>query len=239
MDSGRNAELRAGSFNVLDGGTERSPGREIEGEGDCREDALVIDGKGGVRVFVVGEGTERDKLPGLRGNVNRLERVRTWLEFGGDFHHDVILVQALINIGDLPLAEGVAQRVVNVHHSNTETGGGVSIDDDGAFEAVHLLVRIDVAELRNFSQALLKNRRPMREIGEIISLERVLILSPAKTATDAEVLNGLQVQSSAGNSGSLGADPRDDLIDAELALAERLELAENAGGAAAAAPAGK
>ncbi len=107
----------------------------------------MVDGEGGVGVLVVGEGTQRDKLPGLRGNVNRLEGVRTRLKLRGDFQHDVILIQTSVNIGDLALAERVAQGVVNVQHIDAETAGSVSIDDDGAFEAMHLLVGIDVAQL--------------------------------------------------------------------------------------------
>jgi len=103
-----------------------------------------------------------------------------------------------VNVGDLPLAEGVAEGVVNVQHVDAETACGVAIDDDGAFEPVHLLVGIDVAQLGDFSQALLKTGSPMSEIVEIVGLERVLILRGAAAAADAEVLNGLQVQSGAG-----------------------------------------
>jgi len=71
---------------------------------------------------------------------------------GADFQHDVILVEAFVNVGDLPLAEGVAESVVNVQHVDAETAGGVAIDDDDAFETVHLLVGIDVTQLGNLSQ---------------------------------------------------------------------------------------
>jgi len=76
----------------------------------------------------------------------------------------------------------------------------------------------------------------MSEIAEIIRLQGVLILRGAAAPADGEVLNGLQVQSGAGNSGRLGADTRDDLVGAKLPLAERFELGEQACGAAATAP---
>ena len=79
----------------------------------------------------------------------------------------------------------------------------------------------------------------MIEIVEIIGLQRVLILSAAEAAADAEVLDGLQVERSAGNLGGLRANARDDLIGAEFAFVERLELREHARGAAAAAAAGE
>src|SRR5260370_37463192 len=99
-------------------------------------------------------------------------------------------------------------------HGDAETAGGVAIDDDDAFESVHLLVGIDVAQLGDFSQALLKNGSPMSEIVEIVGLESVLILRGAAAPAHGKVLNGLQVQSGAGNSSSLGADARDDLVGA-------------------------
>jgi len=66
----------------------------------------------------------------------------------------------------------------------------------------------------------------MSEIVEIVGLESVLILRGAAAPTHGKVLNGLQVQSGAGNSSSLGADARDDLVGAQLPLAERFELGE-------------
>src|ERR1700682_6029431 len=71
----------------------------------------------------------------------------------------------------------------------------------------------------------------MSEIGEIIGLERVLILRSAHAPAHGEVLNGLQVQSCAGNSRGLGADTRDSLVGAKLPLAEGFELGEEACGA--------
>src|SRR6266852_241672 len=199
----------------------------------------MVDGKSGVGVLVMGKSTERDKFPGTGGHVNRLEGLRTRLEFRRDFQHDVILVDAFIDVGDLALAEGVAQGVVNIQHIDAETAGGGAIDNDGAFEPVHLLVGIDVAQIGNFGQVLLKNRSPMSEIVEAVGLERVLILRGTAAAADAEILNGLQVQSGTGNSGSLGADTRDDLVGAQLPLVERLELGEHASRAATAAAAGE
>src|SRR4029077_16655269 len=75
--------------------------------------------------------------------------------------------------------------------------------------------------------------------AEIVGLERVLILRGASPPADAEILNGLQVQSGAGDSTGLGADARDDLVGAQLPHLKRLELREQARRAAAAAAAGE
>src|SRR4029077_12180914 len=144
----------------------------------------------------------------------RLEDLRARLELRRDLQHDVILVDAFVDVGDLPLSEGVAERVVNIQNVDAQAAGGVAVDNDGAFQPAHLLVGIDVAQLGDFSQALLKDGSPMSEIAEIVRLERVLILRGAAAAADAEILNGLQIQSGAGDSTRLGADARDDLVGA-------------------------
>ena len=46
------------------------------------------------------------------------------MRFGSYFHHDVILIQALIDVGDLALAKGVAEGVVDVLYRNPEAAGG-------------------------------------------------------------------------------------------------------------------
>src|SRR5260370_26287159 len=61
----------------------------------------------------------------------------------------------------------------------------------------------------------------------------------AGAAAETGIVNGWQMQSGAGNSGSLGAEPRDDLISAQLPLVQWLELGEHPSCAAAAAAAGE
>ena len=147
----------------------------------------------------------------------------------------MVLIQTFIDVGDLALAEGIAQGIVDVLDRDAETRSGIAVNDDGALQTVELLIGINVPEFGNLAQALLKNRSPMDKISEIVALERVLILSAAKTAADAEILDGLQVEGGSWNFGRLRTNACDDLIHAELAFAERLELAEHASGAAAAA----
>src|SRR5260370_23177829 len=59
------ADFTASGLDVLDGRAKRSARCEIEGKGDCREDALVVDGERGVRRLVVGKGAERNEFAGL------------------------------------------------------------------------------------------------------------------------------------------------------------------------------
>ncbi len=55
---------------------------------------------------------------------------------GRNFHHDVILIQAFVDVGDLALPEGIAERVVNVLNGDAEAGGSVAVDNDGTLQAV-------------------------------------------------------------------------------------------------------
>ena len=126
----------------------------------------------------------------------------------------MILVQAFVNVGDLALAEGVAKSIVDVLYGNAEAAGGIAVNDDGALQSMHLLVGVDVAQLRDFLEALHDDGRPMREVAEIIRLKRVLVLRAAETASNVEVLNSLQVQRGARNPGSLRTNARNDLINA-------------------------
>ena len=136
------------------------------------------------------------------------------LKFRSNFQHHVILIQAFVNVRDLALAKGVAKSIVNVLHSDAKPAGRVAVDDYGTLQPMHLLVGVDVAELWNSLEALHDDGRSMRELAEIVCLQRVLILSAAETAAHADVLNGLQVQPCPGNFGSLRADARDHLINA-------------------------
>src|SRR6266571_1847419 len=129
MDGGRDFDLAPGLLNVLDGGPERGARHQIEGEGDRREEALVVDGKRGVRRLVVGKGAKGNELAGFRRNVYRLERLGRLLGGRSDLHHDVVLIQAFINVGNLSLAEGITKRVVDGLNGNAEARSRVAIDD--------------------------------------------------------------------------------------------------------------
>src|ERR1700719_2670709 len=106
----------------------------------------------------------------------------------------MVLVQAFIDVGDLALAEGVAEGVVDVLEAHAEAAGGIAVDDDVAGQAAHLLIRIDVAQFRDLGEALLEDGGPVDEVGQIVGLQRVLVLRAAKAASDGEILNSLQIE---------------------------------------------
>src|SRR6267143_2058944 len=100
-------------------------GGKVEGKRDDGKLALMVERESRGSWLETGEGAERHLLAGGGADVNTLERIRVLLELRIDFEDDVILVELRKNRGDLTLAEGVVERVVNVGGKNSEARGGV------------------------------------------------------------------------------------------------------------------
>jgi hypothetical protein len=84
--------------------------------------------------------------------------------FGSTSKHNVVLVDGGIHGGNLGLAEGFVERVVEHLRGNAEArSGGAVIGKPGLKTAV-LLVGIDVGEQANFSHLLEQDRAPLHEI---------------------------------------------------------------------------
>src|SRR5690242_17788350 len=187
----------------------------------------------------MGKGAERNELAGFGRNVNRFQGLRGLLKFRGDFHHDVILVQTFVDVRDLALAEGVAERVVDVLDGNAETRSGVAVNDERTLKSLQLLVRVHIAEFGNGAEPPLQDGGPMRQIGKIVRLQGVLVLSATESPPNAQVLNCLQIQSSPRDFRGLRTDASNHLVDANFSFAERFELTIHPGGASTAAAAGE
>ena len=71
-------------------------------------------------------------VPLLGLHVEIVERGGIGLEVLPDLHDHVVLVELGEDGGDLALAEGVVERVVDVGHGDAEAGGGVAVDDEVA-----------------------------------------------------------------------------------------------------------
>ncbi len=68
------------------------------------------------------------------------------------FHHHVILVQRRVHGGDLALAEGVVQGVVDQLRRDAEARRGGAIISDHGLQALILLVAVHVGDDRNVAQ---------------------------------------------------------------------------------------
>ena len=133
LDAGRQADARsAPPRSPCTASPERSAGRQVEGERDRRELSLVVDRERRGAVLEVREGAERHlrrrwpdarrcpcSVCGLRWN-SRLH-----------FEHHVVLVELREHRRDLPLAEGVVERVVDHLRRDAQARGGVAVDHQG------------------------------------------------------------------------------------------------------------
>ena len=114
------------SLGLVDGGdgvADALAGGEIEGDGDDRELALVVDDEGALALLKVGEGGERDLGAVGALDVDIVERGGIALELGRDLEDDVVLVQLGEDGGDLALAEGIVEGVVDVLRGDAEARG--------------------------------------------------------------------------------------------------------------------
>ena len=89
---------------------------------------------------------------------------------------------------------------------------------------------VDVLQARQLRHLLLDDRRPVVELRRIGRGQRVLVLRLAEPAADIDVLARLHEELHARHLGHLGPQPLDDLLRRGIAVAERLELDEHAGG---------
>ncbi len=103
--------------NVVDcfcGVAKRGIGSQVEGNGDNRKLALVIDGQRTGAGLKARKGAQWN-LAAVRGmDIDVLQRAGILLEVRSDFHYYVVLVQLGENRGDLALAECVVERVVDI-----------------------------------------------------------------------------------------------------------------------------
>ena len=127
-------------------------------------------------------------------------------------------------VGDLPLAEGVVERVVEHLRRDAEARGGVAVDGERELEPGRLLIARDIREARAASAcARACARDHVGELDRVGVFERVLELRAADARVDLQVLHRLQVHGDA----AYGREPRaqtlDDFVGARSALAARFQ----------------
>nr|GFD50936.1 hypothetical protein [Tanacetum cinerariifolium] len=74
------------------------------------------------------------------GRVTRVDRIEP--------HDHVVLVQGLVQGGDLPLAVGIVQQVINIGDAHAQTAGGSAINVQLELLAAGLGVGVDTGQLR-------------------------------------------------------------------------------------------
>ena len=92
-----------------------------------------------------------------------------------------------------------------------------------SLQCATLQIAIHILKFRNRSQLLLHDRRKREQVLQVVALECVLELRVAGTPADLNILLRLHEEHRSRNASHLGAQPIDDLGDADLALGERLQ----------------
>ena len=212
-----------GSVDGLDGVAQGLAGREVEADDGGGELSLVADGELGAGLFPVGQHAERD-LGAVAGfDVETVEGVGIGLEVLPYFHDHVVLVELGEDGGDLALAEGVVEGVVDVGHGDAEAGGGVAVDDQAGAEALvlevagHVGYDIFLAEFADHQAGV------FGQLDLVGIFQGVLKLGTADAVFDGEVLERLEEELNALHGQQLWLQALDDLRCGQFALVERLE----------------
>ena len=188
---------------------------------------------GGARADGAGDriGSRRARRLGAGGaDPELVQAVRILPILRRHLHHDVVLVERVVDRRDLALPVGVVQRVVDRAGRKVQPRRGCAIDHEVGLQPPLLLVRIDLGEFRRPLQGRRQDRRPFVERGGSIALQRVLEFGVALSAAGAHVLRILQEQLRAGNAGELRPQPRDHLLTRRIAVGAAAQRDEEEAG---------
>ena len=105
-----------------------------------------------------------------------------------DLQDDAILVALRVDGRNLPLREGVVERVVDVLDVDAEPRRGLPVDLDGGLQAALLAIGRYVGEPRDLAQALDHLGHPVIEHVEFGAPERELVLRSALPRAGANIL---------------------------------------------------
>ena len=219
------AELAHCVLYGVGGLSQRHALREVEADGDGRKLALMADRERPHRHRrPLGENRERDLFARERRlDVDLVQRVDLALQLGQDLEDHVIAVELREVLRDLPLAEGVVERVVDELRCDAVTGRRVAVDRERQRGAVGLLVGGDVAQLRQRRQLLQDFRRPGIQFVEIGVLKRIFELRAGRAAAEPDVLRRLKKLPRAFDLVEFRPQPRDHLLRRGIALLARLQ----------------
>src|SRR5260370_23486033 len=106
----------------------------------------MIEREGGVARVETRESAERYLRAVGRLYIDIFQRIRILLKLRIDFQDNVILIELGKNGGDLALAKGIVERVVNVGKKNAQTRGGIAVDGERSEETLVQLVAGDITK---------------------------------------------------------------------------------------------
>ena len=114
---------------------------------------------------------------------------------------DAILVGLSVDGRNLPLAEGVIERVGDALHRYAEPSGLFAIDVDLHTRAAFLRFGGDFAQCRITTQTARQLVGPFDHFGAVGRHQRVLVLRAARASGNLDVLRRLEIDGHAGDTG--------------------------------------
>ena len=130
----------------------------------------------------------------LAGEIELVERARIVLVVRRSFEDHAILVRLRVDRRDLPLAERVVERIVDVLRAHPQTPGGVAVDADERAQSADLRFGGEIAQDRRCLQPLGDAVAPIRDLVGVGADQRVLVLRAARARRNLDVLNRLHIQ---------------------------------------------
>ncbi|MCY1417875.1 hypothetical protein D9M71_334200 [compost metagenome] len=223
------ADLGDGTLHGNHGRVQADPGGQVEGDVFRSELALVADPVIGQAVFITGEGRQRHPRTVGSDYLDLFEGVRILGILGVDLHHHLILVQAVVDGGNLPLAVGIVEHRGDHAHVDAQALGLIAVDHQGDLLRAPALLGIDGGQLRQGLERRHHFRIPLAQGCQVAALQDVLVLRRALFAAAAElqILIGHEEQAPAGDLGHVLAQTLDDLLRGKVALLDGLQLDQN------------
>ena len=120
-----------------------------------------------------------------------LQTLRVLLKHRVHFHNHVILIQAGVHGRYLALSESVVEGVIDLLSRDSQTARSGSINLQRSFQAVILLIAVDVRQCGQRSELANQSWCPVDQISQVVALNRVLKLRVGRAASDAYILDGL------------------------------------------------
>ncbi len=140
----------------------------------------------------------------------------------------MVLIQLRVHGGDLALAKGIIERIVEHRGVDAEACRCITVDGQRGFEAAVLLITVDVSQYRQRAHFAQDAGGPFIELADVIALQGELVLRTAQASSHPQILEGLHEEPGPGYAGELAAQPCHDLVGGDLALCEGFERYEHA-----------
>ena len=115
-----------------------------------------------------------------------------------DFQDNLVLVQVVVDVGYLPLAESVVQGVVDIFLGDAEPCHLVTVEGEHGLPAMQFLVGVQVGNHRQFRHCLHGFGRPFTQFFKVVAHQGELELGIGGTSAHADVLDRLQEHRCAG-----------------------------------------